>query len=61
MSAGQRKNLSYQQELNLQPVWPSVNQSDALTTEVQSTCGKLGHVQGSNMIGVLRTARISSV
>ena len=40
----QRKNLSPRQELNLSP---SVQRSDALTTELRRTCGELGYMQGS--------------
>ena len=58
MSMGQGKKLSFRQELNL---WPSVHQSDALSTELQRTLGELGHTQGSCMTCVLRAARISSV
>ena len=39
-----RKNLSPRLELNLSP---SVQRSDALTTELRRTCGELGHLQGS--------------
>ena len=53
---GQRKNLSPQQELNL---WPSIHQSDALTTELQRTHAKLGHIQGLYIPCILHTARIS--
>ena len=41
--------------------WPSTPQSDALTTELRRTHGELGHIQGSHVICVLSTARISNV
>jgi len=43
--------------------WPSIHRWDALASELQRTCGKLGHIQGSciRMTYVLRTARISNV
>ena len=39
----------------------SVHGSDALTTELRRTRGELGHIQGSCMTCVLRTARISEM
>ena len=52
------RNPSPQQELNL---WPYVYRSDdLLTTELRSTRGELGQIQGSCMTSVLRTARISN-
>ena len=54
-STGQRKNLIPWQESNLCMTW-----SDALTTELQSTRGKLGHIQGSCMTCILRTDRINN-
>ena len=54
-SMEQRKNLSPRQELNL---WPSIHWLDALTTELRRTCGELGHIQGSHMTCILRTAMI---
>ena len=50
-----KKNLSPLQELK---VWPSVQRSYTLTTELWKTRGELGHIQGSC---VLCTARMSNV
>ena len=45
------KNRSCRQELNL---WPSIHWLDVLTTELQRTCDKLGHIHstclGSNLL-----------
>ena len=43
----------------IEPIWPTVHRSDALTTELRWTCGELGHIQGLCFTCVLRTARIS--
>ena len=44
------KNLNPQQQLKL---WPSKHWLDAPTTELQRTCGKLGHKQASCMTFIL--------
>ena len=51
-NTGQRKELIQ---------WPSVHRSDALTTDLRRTRGKLGHIQGSCITCALRTAKISNV
>ena len=43
----------------IEPIWPTVHRSDALTTELRWTCGELGHIQGLCFTCVLRTAKIS--
>ena len=30
----------------IEPIWPTVHRSDALTTELRWTYGDLGHIQG---------------
>ena len=45
----------------IEPIWPTVHRSDALTTELRWTCGELGHIQGLCLTCVLRTAWISDL
>ena len=44
------KNLNRRQQLKL---WPSTHWLDAPTTDLQRTCGKIGHKQGSCMTCIL--------
>ena len=43
----------------IEPIWPPVHPSDALTTELRWTCDELGHIQGLCFTCVLCTVRIS--
>ena len=55
-STGQRN--CPKQKLNLSP---SVQRTDALTTQLRRIRGELGHIQGSSTTYVLRTAKISEM
>ena len=44
----------------IEPIWPTVHRSDALTTELRWTCGELGHIQGLCFTCVLQGSAIST-